>query len=677
MSEKCKETLAYERWARYRDYTLIRSQLKDMVDQSRAFYMGKQYSGKADGPQPVVNICAQAVNTISAKLTETPVHVNLRSSTDGASNMDMTEFYEFQKTAIGDSEFTERCTQVALIDGTCIAFTAYDEDTYGVKGKYRGYIKRHRVPVERCFFETIKVDDVQDVKYLGYAEDMSVREAKRLYQGKDKKALDLVIANDCTNADGTIDFDRINNDSDRVTVVTMFSRDDEGEVFWTVSTRYVELIPPHYLSTDKTKAMLGEELHRPEETTRDYEKTSEGKYMEFTPPKLANDEDKRPDFGRYPVSVYAPYPVEGTFLGQSLVQQLMPNQKTINYGYVMTTRIIQSNSAPKILVKEGALKGQVISNKPGQVLVDYTPYGYNSWGITNMQGAMGSVNNEILNFSRTLMADTRQVNGFDSLTADTMGANTSGYAYQQLTRQMNLPLQIPQKRLWSFIGDLAKTDMLYFRFYVGECRFLVDNLSGYNERQEAQYGMAQSMLNSGYGAEGFKQGDTLPQPTETEEKTMTNLQFRSDWDIVIETEEGVAGSQATEGQHWEQMAQYLIAGNMDASMAKSFVACHPALSLKTKTNFKMWIEAYEQSQLAQVKAENDQLKQMIEQQNNTLADYAQQIEYINMRANAQQKAFNDQNKTNQAMVQMFADQAKTEGEVKSNNSRGIEGTLFQ
>lgn len=660
MSEN-RETLAYRRYEGYRERVLIATNLLASLKEERDFVKGKQYAVKSSGPQPVINICREAVDSKTAKITETPVHMKFVSARGAELNQDMTDYYAIVQKEMDDREFFDRLVRRALIDGTALEVTSYDKDTYGLKGIYQGHIKREIVPLERWFFEEIWKTDIQDEKYIGYVKKISVKAARDMCESKDRSLLKLIVADEMIDANGEIAEPGSASDTDRVTIYTMFERDKDGEVFYTVSTRLVELISPKYLNVDK----VVKDSFALDEEGNDYKDGGEDRNLLFEP---VSKSGKRPGFGRYPVAAYAPEPIDGSFLGDSQVTPLIQNQKVINYTYLLTTQIIQNNASPKILVKEGALKGQKITNVPGQVLTDYTPYGYSGWGISQIAGGMGSVSNEIINFSSALVTMTRRTNGFDNLTADQMNSDVSGYAYQQYTRQMNLPLMIPQRRYWQTLREVARTDLLYFRYYVGEANYLLIRTDADIAQRESYLGMSQELVNSGI-APGTQVGATLPEVQPTLTKTIGREAFGNDWEIIVDSEEGIEGGQASMGQRYEKVMQYAV--NMP-DLAGVFVENHPGLDRETKTNFRLSFEAYENSTIHQLRAQLEQYQSVIQQQNDQLKQASEQVSMMNQRLIAQKKAFSEQNRTNVEAMNVMMD----EGEVKSNNAKGVGGTSF-
>ncbi len=123
--------------------------------------------------------------------------------------------------------------------------------------------------------------------------------------------------------------------------------------------------------------------------------------------------------------------------GLSEVEGLIPNQKAINFNIAMALLNAQEVAWGKYIALPGALKGQVISNSPGQVLIDHTGTGN---GIKRMQ------DNYMQSFPVDLVSTvtdlTRSVTGTSEfMTGETTGSGMSGTAIARLQSQAQLPIE--------------------------------------------------------------------------------------------------------------------------------------------------------------------------------------------------------------------------------------------
>lgn len=671
-----KETIAWGCWTRYRDGYLKRSNFSAVARELRDYYRGEN---EMDEGRPNINLCREYVEKVTAKIVGVSYSMQFNADVEQMSLHKLDDFYAYQMAQIDDKEFTARICALGIREGVGVAYTSYDEDTYGTKGLYRGCIKRMNVPFERNFFENPYCENLQDQRYLGYVMSMEVGAVKELIEGSAQRKArlrKLVIPDECILADGRVDEDRSDSDSKKVSVVVRFFRDKDGEVLFEMATQFVDIYTePHYLNPRRNKTYRKEiQATDDDGGNPEYVDKSEQKYTLFTPAKRMSDKeyrDSRNKFWRYPVAMYRPYPIENQVLGESGMKHIIPNQDIINYNYYLNSEIIKAHAGPKWLYKREALQGQVIDDEPWQAICDHTPFNQGTWGITRLSG--DPISNGMLDATNQLLTLTKSVNGFDNLSSDNMSSDISGYAYQQYVKQMNLTLEIPQQRLWNYLKENARTDLLYFRFYIDEARYYTTTPEGEFSLEETYQGMAQDIVNAGYD-ENFRPGTDLNEINplrRVNSRTVVNDDFMLDWEVAVECQQGIAGSDISESQHINQLMQYVMTGNADAPMVKAMIECDPAISRKVRSNFQAALEAVNNSEIQQKNQEIAQCKQVIQQLSTQLKRQGQQVSQMNTQLKAYKQATIENARMNQAVAEDAA--SRSQGEVKSDNSRGISG----
>lgn len=680
MTNERKETIAYSCYKRYQDNFLKRSGVLDVLKQSRRYYKGQQYENTNDGlPKPIINICREYVEKVSAKVVGTPYSVDFISESDDRDLHKLDDFYDYQMGMISDKEFNAEVCKRAFIDGVAVVFTSYDRDTYGGKGIYRGFIKRHIVDFEKVFFENPTLEDYQDQRYIGYAETMTVGACRALIEGskKRKEEIGKLLIPDTYELIDNANIDE-DIDSKTITVITRFFRDEEGEVMFEVCTKYANLYEyPHYLNPKKNEKKL-KTIIDDDNKGEDYLNQQSAHYMSYTKAEEQSDKEYSKClkiFTRYPVSEFRPYPQPNSVLGDSGVGKIIPNQNIINFTLLLQTLIMQSHAMPKYLIKPNALKGQVIDNSPSQIITDYTPYANGNWGITRLNSG-DAVNNSLIEFSNNLINITKVTNGFENLTSDNMSGDISGYAYQQYVKQANLTLEIPQKRFWLYIKDNAKTDLNYFRHYV-------DNAKFYTTMSESEYDMQNSYRNMAMDLQSIgdlpSDGRPLPDIKTVQSRDVTKDDFMKDWEVSIDVQQGILGSEISESQHYNQVFQYVASGNLDPDMIQAFMECDPSFSRKVRSNLVKALEASRNSQVAMLKAQIQQYQSTLQDMATQMKGYAQQINLQQKQVEALKKATVENAELNKQVAldaKANAGMLQSEGEVKSNNAKGIENSSF-
>lgn len=692
LNDKYSETVAYKCFKHFYDHFFVPSNLKAVLKECRDFYAGRHYIQTEinDLPKPTFNICREYVEKVSAKLLETKYTVTFISDVETINLQDLDNFYEYQMKEIDDDDITSQIAKTAIIDGTAVCFSAFDADTMGIPSLFKGFIKRQIVPIEQVFVENPYCEDLQDQQYIGYYFLMEISAVKKLVEGRSKEEIDkLILPENYFENRAYYDNNGHDLDNELVNVYVRFFRID-GEVAFEMATRWCDIYEhPHALNPKINEQMLKLQRQAFEKNLKDntppedkkildYDLDS-AKYTLFTKAvKFSQEEYKKAKskFYRYPVSVFKPYPIVGSFYGESGLSLIIANQKIINYIFLLIILIMQSHAMPKILTKDGALKGQEYDNTPNQILTDYTPVTSGvQWGITRLSSG-DAVNSNLIEIGTNIIKLTRNIHGFDDLISN-MTSDTSGYAYQQVVQQANLTLIQPQKRLWKYIKDNARTDILYFKHYIPSAKYYVRKSDAEIDLNEQYRAMSQDMIN--VGAIPSDMGTTLPPTRAIEVKDVTNEMFDADFNVAIDVEQGIAGSEISESQHYQQVFQYIATGNMDADKIKLLVTNDPAFSSKTRSRILASLEALENSQL-QVK--NAQIQQLQETINNLIANLKTQNEnmnYLKMRDQAREKALSDSIAENKAFLESMqtANQpTMTESEVKAQNAKGIDGGHF-
>ncbi|HEY5585713.1 MAG TPA: hypothetical protein VIK78_14655 [Ruminiclostridium sp.] len=153
------------------------------------------------------------------------------------------------------------------------------------------------------------------------------------------------------------------------------------------------------------------------------------------PTPLAPDGGK--PFTLYPVEIGVFKKRRKCTFGRSMIEDIIPNQKALNWGLGMMLLSVQQTAWPKILAKMGALEGQTITNEPGEIITDHNQVsGFD--GVKFMQPPNFSSMPIVL--AEKLMDMTRQVTGTTEVTSgEVIGANMAASAIIALQNQAKKP----------------------------------------------------------------------------------------------------------------------------------------------------------------------------------------------------------------------------------------------
>lgn len=119
---------------------------------------------------------------------------------------------------------------------------------------------------------------------------------------------------------------------------------------------------------------------------------------------------------------------------RSFIEDIIPNQKSLNWGLGMQLLAVQQTAWPKIIAKVNALQ-QAVTNTPGEILTDYA---VGSDGFKYMQ--MPNTPNTAPALTQTLLDYTRSVTGVTEVsTGEQIGANMAAAAIIALQNQAQRP----------------------------------------------------------------------------------------------------------------------------------------------------------------------------------------------------------------------------------------------
>jgi len=119
---------------------------------------------------------------------------------------------------------------------------------------------------------------------------------------------------------------------------------------------------------------------------------------------------------------------------RSMIEDIIPNQKSLNWGLGMQLLAVQQTAWPKIIAKVNALQ-QAVTNTPGEILTDHAVGGD---GFKYMQ--MPNTPNTAPALTQTLLDYTRSVTGVTEVsTGEQIGANMAASAIIALQNQAQRP----------------------------------------------------------------------------------------------------------------------------------------------------------------------------------------------------------------------------------------------
>ena len=285
-----------------------------------------------------------------------------------------------------------------------------------------------------------------------------------------------------------------------------------------------------------------------------------------------------------------------SIIGIPEFDDMIESQKTINSNHGMATLNNLQMACPKYVVKENALQGQVISNKVGETIIDYTPAGQK--GIDILQGV--PITQGAYSLAPATLEILKTIKGAsDVITGETSSKDLSGYAIAQLSAQSQKPIALLQKELWRHKEREAEI----FRQFI---------ILFYNEKTEYKYPTT--------ALEKERMVMIGQDPMEFNKDTFSGEEFENfEFDVQIEVG---AGTQYSEIQTMSQLDGLLQGQYIDFM---TYIECYPEKAMPCKRQLKEMIRAREMSENTQLKQQIQELTAQLEQ----LANYSSSLESEN------------------------------------------------
>lgn len=415
------------------------------------FYEGDQWAPPTKNtrnlPRPVVNVTKMICRAKKSAILSTPQRILYRSYDTGADTERINRFAAYIQKELGQEELDRRGVDCAVKKGTYVFHYYWDASARGAHGRVEGALRAELLEPLNVFFADPSETDEQKQAWILIASREPLEAVRALCP--DERTREAVLA------DGEEDPYRTGTEEggELVTVLTRYFRRD-GEVFCERATRTVLLGEPFPLTPDVTgmrRRLDGEE---------DPARTG------LPTPTVPTWEDGRAIARLYPIVVGQYEMREGSIYGIGEVEGIIPNQRAINFNLAMMLLSAQENGWGKYVVSKDALRGQVITNEPGQVLTDHTPGG---GGIRRLSDhALPTAPMQIVEVLTSL---TRSVTGASEImTGESMGS-LSGAAIAQLQSQALRPVEELRRGFTKVKEKQGAVLAQFFRLFYTDFRY--------------------------------------------------------------------------------------------------------------------------------------------------------------------------------------------------------------
>lgn len=637
-TDKPFETLNYTLWRDHESYMQTKG-FSSAIPMWWKFFEGDQWGQVTENtkniPRPVYNLVEMIVDNKRSNITGTPVAFSFSTSLDEKSTDKVTKFDKFVCKKIDQQELDRQATLDSLVAGTSIYYYYWNEHAIGAKGTQEGSLDAEIIDVLDFAVSNprLKATQFQKQKWVMVRKREEVKSVRAMV--KDKK-LHPLIQPDNIDVGEWDDTQPEITDSGMVTVYIRFFRID-GEVYFTKETKNVVLCQPTplnpYLVYEMTKKPKKKNQQKESDEGLGYGKDNMEEYeLDGQIPSIQDsylEQEAEAEYksrlskaSLYPFVVDVLTPRKNSLYGRSEPEALMPNQKVINLMLAMIAYDTQQQAWSKIVTKDGALRGQTINNEPGQLIVDYTPG--NTFGIQRLQG--NPISGGVMDFIGSLIETTRTMrNASEIFTGDLVSRDLSGTAIAQIQAQAQKPIDDMQKRQWRAQKDCAAVRLQFYKLYYDNQEFSYERTNAEMEEQKMAYSQFMDM-----NAQN-PQFDRTQYPEPTREMKMIfngedylNLAF----DIAVEAGVGTRFSEIMAADTLNTL--FLNGGiqNMSPDVLEQYMTLMPESFMPFKADLRAIIKKQQMSENAQLKQAMEQMQQTMKQ----LADYAKALELqLNMR----------------------------------------------
>ena len=418
------------------------------------FYEGDQWAAPTKNtknlPRPVVNIIKMICRNKKSAILSVPVKIVYRAEDIMADVEKFNRFADYIQKEIGQEALDKKAIDDGVKKGSYFYHYYWDAEAQGKDGIKEGGLRCEIIDPLNIFFANPTEIDEQKQEWILIAS----RENVKAVQAKCDSDVDrdAIVADENDNKYGTVE-----QEGDKLcTVLTRYFRQN-GEVYCEKATKSV-IVNKAFPITPNLEAAEQElgfaKVDAPNNSL----------------PDKANGESLVPTSVKahlYPIVVGNYELRERSIYGLGEVEGLIPNQKAINFNLAMSLLNNQELAWGKYVVLPGALKGQTITNEPGQILVDYSGSGQ---GIKKMSEQV--IQSQPLQLIDTLTQLTRVMTGStEVMTGETLGAGMSGAAIAQLQSQAQQPVEELKDAFWLVKEKQGKVLAQFFKLFYTEKEF--------------------------------------------------------------------------------------------------------------------------------------------------------------------------------------------------------------
>lgn len=533
------------------------------------FFEGRQWPAATKNtvnlPRPVFNCTKMIGRNKKSAILSVPGKIVYRAENDSDRVKLFNAFAEYIQKEMRQEALDKNAIDDGVKKGSYHYHYFWDADARGMDAMERGALRCEIVDPLKIFFANPACSDEQRQKWILIASREEVETVRAL---ADQSVNVSDIAPDENNENP---YGEKEQSKQLVTVLTRYFRVN-GEVWWERSTKSVLINAARPLKPDVEGAL------------RELDGDEDGN----TVSGASRDNGSTDGFTLYPIVSGSYERREGSIFGIGEVEGILPVQKAINLLFALLIINNEQVAWGKYVVHPQALRGQRLTNEPGQVVTDYSP-GAN--GIRKLTEQV--MQSQPIELATTMLNLLRSVSGAtEVMTGETVGSNMSGAAIAALQSQAQQPVEELRETFWQVKIKQGLVLAEFFRHYYA----------------------GKSFTYTAKNADGTEQ---------TVEDVFSGEDYKDmTFDVVVEATKGSKSSTAGD------------INMLDAALAnkaidfETYVAIYPEDAISHKLELREALGALKQGESARLQTENEQLKAALTSAQEQMQQYDKALEGV-------------------------------------------------
>ena len=417
------------------------------------FYEGRQWPQPTEStknlPRPVINIIKMICRSKRSAILSTPVKILYKSYSPRTDVDKLNDFLDNMLSEFNQDGLDKTAIDDGIKKGSYFFHYYWDNEAIGHTGRADGGVRCEIIDPLSIFFANPRETDEQKQDWILISSTVTKEKLLKICDPNLLPQLRTKLA----EAEG-----QNKENSDKITLLTRYFRVN-GEVFCERGTKYAYVSAPFSLCP----RIDGNDLYKINSKEDDKAETEKNSSINSS---LYNK--SRAKAALYPIVCGCYERREGSIFGISEVEGIIPNQKAINFNIAMSLLNAQQCAWGKYLALPGALKGQKITNTPGQVLIDHTGTGQ---GIQRMKEQ--ELSSSPVALAEQLTELTRTASGVtEIMSGEALRSNMSGVAIAQLQAQAEVPIEELRSEFWEVKKKQGMVLAQFIRLYYYDKEFI-------------------------------------------------------------------------------------------------------------------------------------------------------------------------------------------------------------